>query len=178
MTTTLASSHKKWKKIGKIGKAHGLKGAFYLGGRTSLWTEDASLLSVGSNPDKGVHSELANRQVNKGRVIITLASFSDRTSLEAFQGQDLWCLKQEPEQGFDYDGLVGFEVKASCGSSLGKVNEFYNHGASDTIEIINSQDAVLELPFIEAYVKKIDYKASSILLSMGADAFTDLWQGP
>ncbi|NRA44733.1 MAG: hypothetical protein HRU09_07240 [Oligoflexales bacterium] len=176
MTSTIASSHKKWKKIGKIGKAHGLKGAFYLGGRKSLWTEAASIMSVGSKPELGVQSELSSRQVNKGRVILSLSSFSDRTSLEAYQGQDLWCLELEPSTEFDYDRLIGFDVITACGQTIGQVSEFYNHGASDTVEIINTQNEVLEIPFIEAYVKGIDDQSSLIRLSMTAEAFTDLWQ--
>ena len=176
MTTKPPTSANKWKKIGKIGKAHGLKGAFYLGGRTSLWTEQALLLSVGADPECGFQSKLSSRQIVKGRVILSLECIGDRTNLEQHLGADLWCLEQDAHQAFDYDGLVDFKVMASCGQTLGQVNEFYNHGASDTFEIVSHDGAVLELPFVDAYIDKIDHKAASIKLCMNADAFTDLWQ--
>ncbi|MFK7823824.1 MAG: ribosome maturation factor RimM [Oligoflexales bacterium] len=177
MTTKLTTSNKKWKKIGKIGKAHGLKGAFYLGGRSNLWTDDdASLMSVGVDPKSGIQSLLSGRQVLKGRLILSLESFCDRTSLEAHHGMDLWCLEQECKLEFDYEQLVEFKVTTSCGQTIGKVNEFYNYGASDTIEIVNQEGSVLELPFVEAFVAEIDHKSSAIRLCMNAEAFTDLWQ--
>ena len=178
MTSKFATSGKKWKKIGKIGKAHGLKGAFYLGGRTSLWTDQASFMSIGTDPEYGIQSKLSSRQVIKGRVILSLESLGDRTSLEPHFGADLWCLEQDAHQTFDYDGLVDFKVMASCGQTLGQVSEFYNHGASDTFEIVNLHGAVLELPFVDAYIDEIDHKATSIKLCMNADAFVDLWQNP
>lgn len=177
MTLPLGNSPKKWKKIGKIGKAHGLKGAFYLGGRKDLWTDEPSLLSVGQQPETGIHTEVTSRQFIKGRLILSLSHFNDRTSLEAAYGQDLWCPLQDVSEAFDYDAIIGFEVRASCESILGQVSEFYNHGASDTIEI-KGLKGTLELPFVDAYILELDFKASIIKLTQNADVFTELWQTP
>lgn len=167
-------SDKQWTMIGKVGKPHGLRGLFYVSGRCDLLDEDYREVVVGPDPNKGKADLISCYQIIKNRAVIALASYRDRTAVEAILGQSLWA--EEVEQGdHEFDHLIDQPLLDCNGVLLGHVRAVYNYGASDVLEIYFDGKGTLDVPYVPSYFVDFDQPESPLKLSVSADHFSDLW---
>jgi 16S rRNA processing protein RimM len=143
-------------KVGRVGKPHGLKGAFVV--------EDASeaeerfvlgaQLFVNGEPAEIVESKRAG-----GRPVIRL----DRPVERGAELQVPRNSLPEPEEGSYYVfQLVGLEVEEE-GEPLGRVVEVAPGVANDVLEL----DTGLALPLVDACVQEVDLDAGRIVVRRG-----------
>jgi 16S rRNA processing protein RimM len=144
-------------QVGKVGKPHGLAGAFVVEQASEdpeRFAEGATLL-VGGEPARIVESKRAG-----GRPVIRL----DR---EAARGDAIELDRNElpdPEEGEYYAfQLVGLVVEEAGGAKLGRVTEVSSGLANDVLEL----DTGLALPLVDACVLKVDLDAGRILVQTG-----------
>jgi 16S rRNA processing protein RimM len=148
-------------QVGRVGKPHGLEGAFVI--------EDAS-----DDPDRyavgatllvdGEPAEIVESKRAGGRPVIRL----DR---DVPRGAGLQVDRAElppPEEGEYYVfQLVGLDVEEEGGRRLGRVVEVTPGPANDVLEL----DGGLGLPLVDACVQEVDLAAGRILVRRGfADA--------
>ena len=147
--------------VGRVGKPHGLEGAFVVENAS----EDPNRFAVGASlrvdgePARVVESKRAG-----GRPVIRL----DR---EVPRGAELQVDRAElppPEAGEYYVfQLVGLEVEEEGGRPLGKVVDIAPGPANDVLEL----EGGLGLPLVDACVREVDLAAGRILVRRGfADA--------
>jgi 16S rRNA processing protein RimM len=144
-------------RVGRVGKSHGLEGAFVV--------EDASddperyavgaSLQVDGKPAKIVESKRAG-----GRPVIRL----DR---EVARGAELQVDRAElppPDEGEYYVfQLVGLEVEEEGGRALGRVADVTPGPANDALEL----ETGLALPLVDACVQEVDLERGRILVKPG-----------
>jgi 16S rRNA processing protein RimM len=144
--------------VGKVGRPHGLDGAFFVEDASDdeRWFAIGSRLLVG-----GAEAEVvAARRGAGGRRVIRLDREVVRgTSLEV--GRD--DLRQTGEDEFYVFQLVGLEVVEEGGRSLGHVVGVEPGVANDAIEL----DRGLLLPLVGQCVRDIDLEAGRILVAPG-----------
>lgn len=144
-------------QVGKVGKPHGLEGAFVIEQASDdpeRFAEGASLL-VGGEPARIVESKRAG-----GRPVIRLDRDAARGDAIEVDRSEL----PEPEEGEYYAfQLVGLEVEESGGAKLGRVTEVSSGPANDVLEL----DTGLALPLVDACVLKVDLDAGRILVQTG-----------
>ena len=163
-----------WKPIGTIGKPHGLKGAFYIRLLRPI-DQLSTAIRLGDSPLKSyTETELSEHKTHRDRTILRLAHFIDRTSLEPFIGAKLWANFSNSDQ-VDYESLIGYRVLDTSHHTLGQVHQFYNHGATDTMELFSENGEGLELPYHDEYIKKVSHNEKSIYLNYSKDFFEGLW---
>jgi 16S rRNA processing protein RimM len=143
--------------VGRVGKPHGLQGAFVV----ERGSEDPDRFAVGATlivddaPARIVESKRAG-----GRPVIRL----DR---EVPRGADLQVERAElpvPDDGSYYVfQLVGLAVEEEGGRSLGRVAEVTPGPANDVLEL----DSGLALPLVDACVQEVDLAAGRILVRRG-----------
>jgi 16S rRNA processing protein RimM len=147
-------------QVGRVGKPHGLDGAFVVEQASEdpeRFAEGATLL-VGGMPARVVESKRAG-----GRPVIRLDREAERGQAIELDRADL----PEPEEGEYYAfELVGLEVEELGGAHLGRVTEVSSGPANDVLEL----DTGLALPFVDACVQEVDLAAGRILVQTG---FTD-----
>ena len=147
-------------RVGKVGKPHGLEGAFVVEDASEdpeRFAEGATLL-VGGEPARIVESKRAG-----GRPVIRLDRETERGAALELDRSDL----PEPEEGEYYAfQLVGLEVEEVGGESLGHVTEVSSGPANDVLEL----DTGLALPLVDACVQEVDLEAGRIVVQTG---FTD-----
>jgi 16S rRNA processing protein RimM len=148
-------------KVGRVGKPHGLEGAFVV--------EDASedperfalgmRLLVEGEPTTVVESKQAG-----GRPVIRLDREVERGAELAVERAAL----PPPEEGEYYVfQLVGLDVEEEGGRRLGKVVEVTPGPANDVLEL----DGGVALPLVDACVQEVDLAAGRIIVRRGfADA--------
>jgi 16S rRNA processing protein RimM len=144
-------------QVGRVGKPHGLEGAFVVEEASEdpeRFAKGVSLL-VGGDPARVVESKRAG-----GRPVIRLDRDVERGSPIEVERSDL----PEPEENEYYAfQLVGLDVEDVGGSTLGRVTEVTSGPANDVLEL----DTGLALPLVDACVQEVDLDAGRILVNPG-----------
>jgi 16S rRNA processing protein RimM len=147
-------------QVGKVGKPHGLEGAFVVEEASDdpeRFAEGVTLL-VGGEPARVVESKRAG-----GRPVIRVDRDVTRGTPIEVERSDL----PEPEAGEYYAfQLVGLEVEEAGGAKLGRVTEVSSGPANDVLEL----DTGLALPLVDACVQEVDLDAGRILVQPGFTA--------
>ena len=144
-------------QVGKVGKPHGLAGAFVVevaSDDPERFAAGATLL-VGGESARVVESKRAG-----GRPVIRLDRDVDRGAPIEIERSDL----PQPDEGEYYAfQLVGLEVEEAGGQRLGRVEEVSSGPANDVLEL----DTGLALPLVDACVQEVDLERGRILVKPG-----------
>jgi len=85
-----------------------------------------------------------------------------------FKGKAVSIPRPDPGEGrYYWSDLVGLEVVNEQGVVLGVVKAMSSNGAHDVMEVAGERPRLL--PFVPAYVKKVDLRARRIDVEWGAD---------
>ena len=146
-----------WVTIGRVGRPHGLAGAFTV----ESPSEDPARLAVGAQvyvdrePATIVESKRAG-----GRLVVRLDRPVARgAALELPAG----ALPDLPEGEFYAFELVGLSVHEEEGAELGRVAAVEPGVANDVLEL----DTGLALPLVEDCVRAVDLEARRIVVARG-----------
>ena len=155
--------------VGRIGRAHGIKGEVAIDLRTDEPGRrfvPGAVLQLGSGPRT---VEIATTRWHKGRLVVTLVGYPDRTAVEQLTGQ--WLNVEvpveerpsEPEEYFDRQ-LVGLRVLDHAGDAAGTVAEVLHMPAQDLLRIdVDGEDRLV--PFVIALVPVVDLEAGHVQLA-------------
>jgi 16S rRNA processing protein RimM len=144
-------------RVGKVGKPHGLEGAFVVeeGSEDPERFAEGATLLVDGQPAKIVESKRAG-----GRPVIRLDHDVQRGAALEVERDQL----PEPGEGEYYAfQLVGLEVEEEGGAKLGRVTEISSGPANDVLEL----DTGLALPLVDACVREVDLDAGRIVVQTG-----------
>jgi 16S rRNA processing protein RimM len=148
-------------KVGRVGKPHGLQGAFVVEDAS----EDPERFAVGVNLlVEGERVTIVESKRAGGRPVIRLDREVERGAELAVERAAL----PPPEEGEYYVfQLVGLDVEEDGGRPLGKVVEVTPGPANDVLEL----DGGVALPLVDACVQEVDLAAGRIIVRRGfADA--------
>ena len=143
--------------VGRVGKSHGLDGSFVVEDASDAperFAVGAELL-VDGEPARVVESKRAG-----GRPIIRLDRDPPRGARLEVPRASLPALGADTYYVFQ---LKGLEVVEEGGERLGRVRDVAHYPANDVLEL----DSGLDLPLVEACVRKIDLEAGCILVTRG-----------
>ena len=143
--------------VGRVGKPHGLSGAFAV----EQASEEPERFAVGATLLVGGEAAtVVESKRSRGRPVIRL----DR---EAERGTPLEVPRSElppPEEGSYYEfQLVGLEAEDEQGRWLGRVSAVTPGVANDVLEL----DSGLALPLVEACVREVDLERGRIVVAAG-----------
>jgi 16S rRNA processing protein RimM len=148
--------------VGRVGKPHGLDGAFFVerpSERKSVFATGATLYAGGEPA-----SVVVSRHGSGGRPVIKLDRPVERGTELAVARATLPTLGDEDE--FYVFELVGLDVEEEGGRRLGRVREVLEYPGNDVLEL----DSGASLPLVEECVRKVDLAGRRIVV---ADGFTD-----
>jgi 16S rRNA processing protein RimM len=158
---------------GRVGRAHGLDGSFYVTGPVPR------LLVLGASVTvDGRRAEIVRRAGTDQRPILRLRGFSDRNAIEALRGAVLSVAEaQAPQLG---EGEWWAHELAGCvvrdGSRrLGVVERMIELPSCEALEVRREQGAPLLVPMVRDAIREIDTAAQAI--EVNAD-FLDLPESP
>ncbi len=144
-------------RVGKVGKPHGLEGAFVV----EEASEDPERFAKGATLlVEGEAARVVESKRAGGRPVIRL----DR---EVLRGTALELDRDElpePAEGEYYAfQLVGLDVEEEDGAKLGRVAEVSSGPANDVLEL----DTGLALPLVDACVREVDLDGGRIVVRTG-----------
>jgi 16S rRNA processing protein RimM len=145
--------------VGRVGKSHGLDGAFFVEGpsrRKDVFADGAKLYADGEPT-----TVLASRRGSGGRPVIRLDRHVERGTELAVARATLPQLGDDDE--FYVFQLVGLSVEEESGRLLGRVREVLEYPANDVLEL----DSGASLPLVEACVRQVDLAGGRIVVAVG-----------
>jgi 16S rRNA processing protein RimM len=145
--------------VGRVGKPHGLDGAFFVDGasdRKGVFAEGATLYAAGEPV-----TVVASRHGSGGRPVIRLDRHVERGAELAVARETLPQLGDEDE--FYVFQLVGLSVEEEDGRLLGRVRDVLEYPANDVLEL----DSGASLPLVEACVRQVDLAGGRIVVAAG-----------
>jgi 16S rRNA processing protein RimM len=170
-------------RVGRLVKAHGLKGALKL----ELYTDDPerrfapgasfALQVPTSSPWHGKHIELLELRWYNGHAVAFFAGVTDRTEAESLVKAILWVdqdaaeLPEEKDAWYDHQ-LVGLRVLRG-GVEVGRVVRVDHFPAQDLL-VVKVDDREVLVPFVAALVPTVDLTAGEVHVTPPDGLFEDL----
>lgn len=156
--------------VGRVGRAHGIKGEVTVEVRTD---EPENRLAAGSllltDPAEAGPLTLVSGRVHSGRLLAHFAGVDDRAGAEALRGTlllvdvDPEARPEDIEEYYDHQ-LVGLAVVGVDGSPLGEVAEVLHLPAHDVLSVTAPDGAELLVPFVTAIVPEVDLPARRLVV--------------
>jgi 16S rRNA processing protein RimM len=158
--------------MGRIAAPFGIKGWV----KVQPFSEDPGTLMdfeswrVGRGEQQAQYSVEAIQDHGKA-LVAKLVGIDDRDAAYALRGQEISVAKSElppPEEGeFYWSDLIGLKVVNREGVNLGTVDSLMESGTNDLLVVKGARDHLI--PFIEAFVGKVDVAGGTIEVDWGED---------
>jgi 16S rRNA processing protein RimM len=173
-------------RVGRLTKAHGLKGGLKL----ELFTDDPdrrfvpgatfSLQVPESSPWSGQRIELAELRWYNGHPVGFFTGVTDRSAAESLVKAILWVDQDpaepaEPDAWYDHQ-LVGLDVVRD-GSTVGVIDRLEHLPAQDLL-VVRVGDREVLVPFVRAIVPEVDVEARRVVVTPPEGLFEDLPDEP
>lgn len=151
--------------IGQFLSTHGFKGGIKLVSFTENPEDIFGFNLKLENGDSIKCKKIGNNP--KDNIFIVLINDIDNINdVEKYKNIKIYLKKEDLEQTkkdqFYIDDLLDMTV--ICGEKKGIVNDVYNFGGGDCLEIIWNNNQMESIPFIDQYVKEVDIKNKTIYL--------------
>jgi 16S rRNA processing protein RimM len=144
-------------RVGRVGRPHGLEGAFVVENAS----EEAERFAVGATVlVGGTAVRILESKRAGGRPVIRVDATVERGAAIEVDRADLAELEDGSYYAFQ---LVGLEVEEEGGGALGRVVEISSAPANDVIEL----DSGLALPLVDACVREVDLESGRIVVKPG-----------
>jgi 16S rRNA processing protein RimM len=162
--------------VGRIGKAHGLRGDLTINVRTD---EPERRFAAGSVLDveapAGSASTLRTLTVASYRwhssvLLVRFEEIPDRTAAEAARGLLLHASipadasPEDPDEYYDHQ-LVGLAAYDVSGAALGEVTGLVHGGAQDLLTIRTPDGRDTLVPFVKVLVPEVDLAAGRVVIA-------------
>ena len=157
--------------IGRIGKAHGIKGEVSVEPRTDepdrRFGDGAVLVTrtpSGTEPHgagRPTTLTVLRTRWHQSRLLVTFEGVGDRTAAEALRGMSLVTevdpgeAPEDPEEFYDHQ-LVGLAVHTTDGVAVGEVSDVIHGASQDLLSIRKPDGGEVLVPFVSALVPVVD----------------------
>jgi 16S rRNA processing protein RimM len=160
-------------RVGRLTKAHGLKGGLKL----ELFTDDPdrrftpgasfTLQVPETSPWHGKPLELAELRWYNGQPVGFFVGVTDRTGAESLVKAILW-VDQDPDEAAEPDAwydhqLVGLDVVRD-GTTVGVIDRLEHLPAQDLL-VVKVDDREVLVPFVRAIVPEVDLEGGRVLVT-------------
>jgi 16S rRNA processing protein RimM len=107
-------------------------------------------------------------KVHSGTLLAKLEGIDGPEQAQRFKGQAVRIPRPPAGRGrYYWSDLIGLEVVNSQGVVLGVVKQMFSNGAHDVMELAGDRPRLL--PFVPAYVTKVDLPGRRIEVEWGAE---------
>lgn len=158
--------------VGRVGRAHGIKGDVSLDVRTDapeLRFAAGAVLDTVRGP-----LTVQSSVWHSGRLLVRFAGVADRTGAEDLRGVELRIpTEQRGEAGTDAwwdEDLIGLQVLAPDGAPLGVVADVV-HAMQDLLAITTEDGREVLVPFVAAIVPRVEVARGRLVVDPPAGLF-------
>lgn len=148
--------------VGRIGRAHGIKGEVTVEVRTDepeLRLAPGAVL--GTEPASAGPLTIETGRVHSGRLLLRFEGVPDRTAAEALRNTLLIAevdpeeVPEDPEEFYDHQ-LIDLDVVTEDGTEIGRIAEISHLPYQDLLVVRREDGREVLIPFVEEIVPEID----------------------
>ncbi|MBS1253309.1 MAG: Ribosome maturation factor RimM [Anaerolineales bacterium] len=166
----MSNSEPRFLAVGQVMKPHGVRGEVSVEILTDFPGRFALLERVYLNEDDPRPVPLESVRFHKGRALLKLGGYDDRTAVEILRGEMVLvpideAMPLEPDQYYQ-DDLIGLEVWTVDDEYLGDVVEVLETGANDVFIVDGGDPGEILLPAIEQVVQWIDLEENRMVVEL------------
>jgi 16S rRNA processing protein RimM len=157
--------------VGRIGRAHGIKGEVGLVVRTDepdrRFADGAKLVTTEKSPRT---LTIAASRWHSGRLLVKFAESPDRTAAELLRNLELQAeigedeRPEDPEEFYDRE-LIGLSVRTTDGVEAGEVIDVVHLPSQDLLEIRRPAGNAVLVPLVEELVPEIDLGGGYVVVA-------------
>lgn len=165
------------KLVGKVREAHGLKGDLYVvvfSGDIS-WAKRMKSFGLKAKDEDhiGTFTVERTKPFKKG-LIVKAAEVADRTEAENLEHLEFFIedelLISKPGENIYLNEILNFKLKNPEQTVLGDIVGFSSNGVQDLL-VIQAGEKKVEVPFVEEFIKKIDFKHQAVVMDLPEGLF-------
>lgn len=154
--------------VGRIGRAHGVRGDLFV----EPFTDEPEVRFAAGNKLQTSATEsltVAEHKWHSGKLIVHFVGVEDRTAAENLRGTELFAqvdpalLPDDPDEFYDHqlvDLAVHFEDQV-----IGKVTEVIHLPAQDLLSVTKSDGTEVLIPFVKQIVPQVDIRQGRIVIT-------------
>ena len=155
--------------VGRIGRAHGVRGEATVEVRTD---DPETRFAVGTvldtdPPERGPLT-IVDGRVHNGILLLSFDGITDRSAVEALRDTLLYAEvdieESEDEDDFHDQVLLEMEVRTLAGATVGRVGEVIHLPAQDLLSVRTPDDREVLVPFVREIVPTIDRASRTIYI--------------
>ena len=157
--------------VGRIGRAHGIKGQVTVEVRTD---EPELRLAPGAvlltEPASAGPLTVADGRYHSGRLLLNFKGVNDRNGAEALRGTMLIAeidpedRPEDPEEYYDHQ-LIGLDVVLADGTPVGELAEIAHLPSQELLTVRRPDGSEVLVPFVTEIVPEIDMERRRIVLT-------------
>ncbi len=155
--------------IGRIGPAHGVRGAVFV---VPLTDDPDERFAAGTvlrtDPADVGPLTIASSRLHSGRLVVQFAGVTARAGAQALRGTQLMIRAadrrplEDPDEFYDTE-LIGLRASTPDGRELGPVRDVFHAPATDYL-ILDVDGRERLVPFVAAIVPTVDLAAGTVLI--------------
>jgi len=155
--------------IGRIGRAHGVRGDLFVEPMTDEPDHryaDGTVLMTSNDTTLTV----ATSKWHSGRFVVHFAGFDDRNSAETLRGLTLSIevdpsqSPQDPDEYYDHQ-LIGLNVVLADGTHVGTIGEVIHLPSQDLLTVLRDGEAEALIPFVTVFVPDINLATKTVVIT-------------
>ncbi|WP_405722590.1 ribosome maturation factor RimM [Streptomyces sp. NBC_01537] len=157
--------------VGRIGRAHGIKGEVTVEVRTD---EPEQRLGPGAvlatDPASAGPLTIETGRVHSGRLLLRFEGVKDRTAAEGLRNTLLIAevdpaeLPEDPEEFYDHQ-LMDLDVVLADGTAVGRISEISHLPYQDLLVVKRPDGSEVMIPFVEEIVPEIDLEEQRAVIN-------------
>lgn len=151
--------------VGRIGKAHGLRGEVTIAATTDSPEQRFAPGSQLSSPTAGGLTVRQSRW-QAGVLVVGFEQAGDRSAAEALRGAELWAeidAQDTQAEEFHDTALIGLAAVDPSGSSLGAISRVLHLPAQDVL-VLDTLRGERLVPFVAELVPEVDLAAGHVVI--------------
>ncbi len=160
-------------RVGKVKDAHGIRGELYVvlfAGEADWLNKFKELRLVVEAGGADVKNyQIKSARVHKAGLIVKTNEIKDRNEAETLKGRLVEIpeafLISKPGETIFLREILGFKVSTKARGEIGPVVKFSSNVAQDLL-VVDTAHGQFEIPFVEAFIVKINYEAKTILMDL------------
>jgi 16S rRNA processing protein RimM len=162
--------------VGKVGRAHGIRGDLFIDVRTD--EPDRRFAPGTVFPTRRGPLTVASLRWHSSRLLVRFAEVPDRNVAETLRGTELRVevaadeRPDDPEEFYDHQ-LVGLAVRDEGGGVVGQVSEVLHLPSQDMLVVRRTGGAEAMVPFVGEFVPSIDLDAGYVVVTDSAGLLAD-----
>jgi len=164
--------------IGRIGKAHGIRGDVTVEVRTDeperRFAVGTALLSTHATP-----LVIADARDHSGRLLLRFEGIDDRNAAEALRGTMLEAdidpteMPQDEDEYYDRQ-LIGLAALRVNGQPLGTISDVVHLPGHDLLAVTHPTRGEVLVPFVHEIVTEVDLLEGRVMIDPPGGLFEDL----